>query len=418
MAFDGFIHIIINDHETNIRQKREVRILQRHLRDVSNPFNLPEALFLKLYRVNKHLCQYLINTLIPHLNAPTRITRIPVHLRILTVLHFLGHGSYQAGLGHGYSFAESQPVVSRCITEITDAITQFLLPEWVKFPQTHENKEEVKRQFQQLDPRFENIVGVIDCTHIRIVSPPANHPIHPGPPYYCRKNFYAINTQIIGDANRIILNINARFPGSVHDSAIWMLSGIKPVLQREYIENGTLNYLIGDSGYPLEPWLLVPFADPIQDSPESRFNTALSRVRVIIEHINGLLKARFRSIHGHRALHYNPARCAKIIYSCAVIHNMCRQFNVPVPLDEDDLPIPPRPLIVPPEAAVSCGTISFLGGGWSAEPPDFLVEQVEFLVHDLYLSAWLFLELVPLHLLLVFLAFRDLESGCLLSGNL
>ncbi|KAJ8914169.1 hypothetical protein NQ315_016248 [Exocentrus adspersus] len=99
--------------------------------------------------------------------------------------------------------------------------------------------------------------------------------------------------------------------------------------------------------------------DPIQDSPESRFNTALSRVRVIIEHINGLLKARFRSIHGHRALHYNLARCAKIIYSCAVIHNMCRQFNVPVPLDEDDLPIPPRPLIVPPEAAVSCGTISF-----------------------------------------------------------
>ncbi|KAJ8937327.1 hypothetical protein NQ314_011933 [Rhamnusium bicolor] len=77
----------------------------------------------------------------------------------------------------------------------------------------------------------------------------------------------------------------------------------------------------GDSEYPLEHWLLVPFVDPVHYSPEPRFNTALPGVGVISEHINGLLKE-FRSVHGHRALHYNPVGCAKIIYSCAVLHNM------------------------------------------------------------------------------------------------
>ncbi|KAJ8939210.1 hypothetical protein NQ314_011198 [Rhamnusium bicolor] len=122
-----------------------------------------------------------------------------------------------------------------------------------------------------------------------------------------------------------------------------MLSGVKRVFQRNYIKHGSSNYF-GDSEYPLELWLLVPFPDHVQYSLELRFNITLSGVRVISEHINGLLKGRFKSVHGHRTLHYNTARCAKIIYSCAVLHNMCRQFNVPLPPD-GILPAPPRPVV-------------------------------------------------------------------------
>ncbi|KAJ8928729.1 hypothetical protein NQ314_018677 [Rhamnusium bicolor] len=318
--------------------ERETRILQRNLRDASDPFNMPDAMFTKIFRLNKFTCQQLINNLTPHLSRSARITRVPIHLRVLATLHFFGQGNYQTGDGHGYSFALSQPMMSRCVAEVSDAITNVLLHEWIKFPVSEEGRLSIKRGFQMMGRGyFSNAVGIIDGTLIRIVSPPANHPIHPGPPYYCRKNFYALNVQIICDHHKRILSINARYPGSVHDSAIWTMSGVRRLLQRLYIENETEDYLIGDSGYPLEPWLIVPFVNPIEHSPEALFNTALSSVRIFGEHTIGLLKNRFRCLHGHRALHYNPLRVAKIIYSCAVLHNMCRTFNVPMPPDDDQL---------------------------------------------------------------------------------
>lgn len=64
-------------------------------------------------------------------------------------------------------------------------------------------------------------MGIIDGTLIRITSPPANHPVYSAQPYYFQKNYYTVNTQVIGDADRKILRIIARFPGSDHDSAIW-----------------------------------------------------------------------------------------------------------------------------------------------------------------------------------------------------
>ena len=83
---------------------------------------------------------------------------------------------------------------------------------------------------------------------------------------------------------------------------------------------------MGDSGYPLEPWLLTPFGQVEPNSAPARYNKALSKIRTIMEHVNGMLKARFRCTHGHRALHYDPIRAAKIIYTCAVLHNMYRKL--------------------------------------------------------------------------------------------
>jgi hypothetical protein len=77
--------------------------------------------------------------------------------------------------------------------------------------------------------------------------------------------------------------------------------------------------------------------NPQEDTPESRFNTALSQLRMTIEHTNGLLKSRFRCIHGHRALNYKPIRAAKIIYTSSILHNMCITYNVPIPEDDDHL---------------------------------------------------------------------------------
>jgi hypothetical protein len=61
--------------------------------------------------------------------------------------------------------------------------------------------------------------------------------------------------------------------------------------------------------------------------------------RNTIECVNGNIKSLLR----HRVLHYHPVKAAKIIYACAVLHNICKHFNDelpdedPIDDDEDDL---------------------------------------------------------------------------------
>lgn len=88
------------------------------------------------------------------------------------------------------------------------------------------------------------------------------------------------------------------------------------------------------TGYPLRPWLLTPLTNA-QPGAEERFNAHFKSIRSTIERCNGVLKNRFRCLLKHRVLHYEPTKAAKIVLSCAVLHNICTQNRVPEP-DRDN----------------------------------------------------------------------------------
>jgi hypothetical protein len=54
--------------------------------------------------------------------------------------------------------AQSQPAVSRCIAEVT----AHLLNVWIKFPNSNEERERIKRGFYELASTFANVAGVVD----------------------------------------------------------------------------------------------------------------------------------------------------------------------------------------------------------------------------------------------------------------
>jgi hypothetical protein len=57
---------------------------------------------------------------------------------ILTALHSCRHGSYQLSVGYVYSFALSQPSVSKSIVEVSDCISTHLLNQWIQFPNSED----------------------------------------------------------------------------------------------------------------------------------------------------------------------------------------------------------------------------------------------------------------------------------------
>lgn len=83
-------------------------------------------------------------------------------------------------------------------------------------------------------------------------------------------------------------------------------------------------FCLGDSGYALRPWMMVPILNAAEGSPEESYTKALTKTRNIVERAIGVLKQVFRCLLGHRTLHYHPTAAGRIVYACCTLHNMFR----------------------------------------------------------------------------------------------
>lgn len=313
-------------------QKYQLKLERISLRDRSNALNLPDAEFKRLFRLNKRMFVHLVNELSPHMSHGERSTKLSIPIRVLTALRFFAHGSYQRCTGSNFFIAMGQQTVSETLTEVCNAFEQ-IAHRWIQFPTDVEQQQQNKLAFMQ-QFGFPGVIGCIDGTHVAILSPVEDEHL-----YMNRKRFHSKNVQIICKQNLEILNVNANFPGATHDSFIWSNSAINVFMRNNYYNNGDVNtWLLGDSGYPQEPWLHTPVANALPDSPEARYNEAHARARNCVERCIGVLKMRWRCILKERVLRYHPHKVGQIINSCCVLHNMCIREDLVLDDEEDDLP--------------------------------------------------------------------------------
>lgn len=251
-------------------------------------------------------------------------------------------------------------MVSRYVTKYSKIIADHLAPIYIRFPQNAYDRSVVKTQFFQ-KYRFPGVVGIIDGTHIAITA--VSREIENA--YVNRSGYHSVNAQIVCDANLSITNINARFPGSAHDAFIYGGSVLNAHLQRVFEEEPNItNYLVGnyiffewtltihfifetkthlkflgDSAYPLSPWLMKKIDGDNLNENQRNFNQRVIGMRQSVERCIGVLKTRFRCIMGERELRYNPTRVGHIIYACAALHNylIANRFDILHDIDHNIL---------------------------------------------------------------------------------
>nr|CAI5866020.1 unnamed protein product [Callosobruchus analis] len=289
-----------------------------------------------MFRLTKDLTRRLINIVSPHVESPRRASALTIETKVFATLRFLASGSYQEIIGSNHFVGISQSSVSRCIREICSVLNSpNIFNQWVCFPGNIEELENVRQRFYE-KYQFPGIVGIIDCNHVAITSPNVNNAEQPERAYVNRKNYHSLNVQLICDSTLKILNVNARFPGSTHDSFIWSQSRVSDALERIYRQNPTNTFfVIGDSGYPTRPWILTPILNP-ETEQEEQFNERFCSIRCGIERCIGVLKNCFRCLLKHRVLHYSPRVAATIVNACVVLHNMCIIATVPDPQEDDE----------------------------------------------------------------------------------
>ncbi|KAB0790080.1 hypothetical protein PPYR_15073, partial [Photinus pyralis] len=115
--------------------------------------------------------------------------------------------------------------VSKYMWKVLRAIASLRL-RYVYFPNTEEEVRQIKTDFYAI-ARFPKVVGALDCTHVKIISPGGEQ----AEMYRNRKGFFSYNVQAICDARLKIRDVVARWPGSVHHATIFSQSAIKNRLQ-------------------------------------------------------------------------------------------------------------------------------------------------------------------------------------------
>ena len=128
-------------------------------------------------------------------------------------------------------------------------------------------------------------IGAIDGWLVRIVRPGFKRDgIKNVTSFFSRKGFYALNVQCIVDDKKRVIWLSYKHKGGSHDSSCFShtelykhLHSIKDKLYRMGY------FLLGDSAYALESFILVPYDGPRPQSAEDDFNFYHSSARITVE---------------------------------------------------------------------------------------------------------------------------------------
>ncbi|XP_053366807.1 putative nuclease HARBI1 [Clarias gariepinus] len=295
---------------------RRVFQIPRVLRDRQDPLAQHDNILIERYRFSREGILYIISLLNPYVKCSSRRSRaLTTAQTVCIALRFFASGTFLYTVGDAENVAKS--AVCRAIRKVYLALKKFVRV-YVLFP-SHLRPQAVKQKFFAI-AGFPNVIGAIDCTHIPIKAPP-------GPnegDFVNRKGVHSINVQMVCDSLCHITNVEAKWPGSVHDSRIFRESQLFQRFERGDYDG----VLIGDRGYACRQYFMTPFPNP-NPCPQARYNAALTRTRARIEMTFGQLKGRFQCL---KSLRVAPDRACDITVACTVLHNIAtiRKERTPV----------------------------------------------------------------------------------------
>ncbi|XP_054923974.1 uncharacterized protein [Dermacentor andersoni] len=230
----------------------------------------------------------------------------------LITLSYLGAQTSMYSVADRFDVSESSVVL--CMQRVLNFL-QAISAEVICWPTAADmarNKMALLTKSGGKGPR--NTVGCIDGGHIEILKPDDSTAS-----YINRKKWASIIFQAVCNDQNRFLDVFIGFPGSVHDARV--------LRESTFFEEAAAKcgdfYILGDSAYPLLPWLMTPYKDNGSSFPtwKKKFTKFHSQQRVAIENCFGLLKQCFRRLYLVDAK--TIMQCCLIVMGACVLHNMC-----------------------------------------------------------------------------------------------
>ncbi|XP_065433650.1 uncharacterized protein LOC135977315 [Chrysemys picta bellii] len=215
-------------------------------------------------------------------------------------------------------FGLGKSTVGIVLIQVCKAISCILLRRTVTLGNVHD----IVAGFAQMG--FPNCGGAIDGTHILILAA-----AHLASEYVNQKGYFSMVLQALVDHREHFIDINAGWPGKVHDARIFRNTCLFRKLQAgiffpdqkiTVVEVEMPIVILGDTAYPLMLWLMKPYTGSL-DSSKEQFNNWPSWCRMTVECAFGHLKGRWRSLYGKLDLANDSIPV--VISACCTLHNIC-----------------------------------------------------------------------------------------------
>ncbi|XP_006001092.1 uncharacterized protein LOC102354795 [Latimeria chalumnae] len=282
------------------------------------------------FRVSRATFDFICTKLRPTIQRrDTNMRRaIPVEVRLAMTLWRLGTCCEYSTIEH--LFGVSKSTVCIIVRDVCDAIVNILTPEYIHVP-TGEQLQEVMNGFEECFG-LPQTAGALCSTHIPIL-PPRENPND----YYNEKGWHSVIMQAVVDHQYCFWDLNIGWPGKADCTYVLLNSelygrAMKGTLFPSTVRNiGGVDvpiHLLGDLAYPMLPWLLKPFQENGQLTPEQEdFNCRFTSARTVVENAVGRLKGRWRCLlkRNNIDLSFLPT----VINACCALHNICELHGDP-----------------------------------------------------------------------------------------
>ena len=222
----------------------------------------------------------------------------------------------------------SENSVTMCTRRVARAVVSCL-GHLLQMPKNGSaRKAKVVAMFEATD--FGAARGIIDCTHISVNVPTAARRKGVYGSYLNRKGQPTLTFQAIvtPEATPRFLDVSGGYPGSAYDTRLLQRSRVYLQLA-DYLTAD--EFLMGDCGYALRPWMMRGWAPTelvgkkgVFTQERWAFNKRYSSVRISVERAFGILKARFKALGGHVRF-YEIADYRYCFKACAILHNLCAE---------------------------------------------------------------------------------------------
>lgn len=229
-------------------------------------------------------------------------------------------------IGVANFFGTNHSTVSQVTWRFVEAIEEHGLHH-LQWPSKEDEIAQIKSKFENMRG-LPNCCGAIDSTHIVMLLSASDRSVDV---WLDRKDNHSMILQAIVDPDMRFRDIVTGWPGKMDDASVLQKSTFYELAQKHERLNGTkLNlaegtdlqeYIVGDSAFPLLPWLITPYQGRDLPETKSEFNKRHFATRLVAQRALARLKDVWKMIHG---VMWRPDkhRLPRVILACCILHNI------------------------------------------------------------------------------------------------
>ncbi|KAE8684939.1 hypothetical protein F3Y22_tig00111105pilonHSYRG00773 [Hibiscus syriacus] len=290
--------------------------------DCCNHQDFPEEEFRKAFRMSKSTFGLICCELEPVVMKKNTTLRdaIPVRQRVAACIWRLATGEPLRQVSKRFGLGIS--TCHKLVLEVCSAINTVLMPKFLQWPD-EKKMEEIKEEFESISG-IPNIGGSLYTTHVPIIAPKFNVAAYFNRRHTERnqKTSYSITVQGVVDREGIFRDVCIGWPGSMPDDQVLEKSALFKRASKGSLKDV---WIVGNPGYPLMDWLLVPYGHHNLTWAQHGFNEKISEVQNVAKEAFARLKGRWACLQ--KRTEVKLQELPMVIGACCVLHNICEVNN-------------------------------------------------------------------------------------------